>query len=327
VTVVDTPGFGNSLEEEEASIEQLVDFLKDDLMYVNVFVLTFKESDKRLTLGLQSMMKLLGRMFGSQFWKFSVICGTQWGYDDRRVGIRNSSGYNEITWTKQINKLLTGLQGNPTDLPSVFIDTFYDVGPSQFATIKFRENTARLLHYGIEKKEPFQCKDIEIARSEILEQQKRLSEMTQIVNKMEQEKQNLMMTLEMMKHRNFLLEKSNEDLSLAAMSTMSPLQDKHDSGRMSHSTSSLVIVSLIILVLGLVTGVGLTTWYNHACNEVDQNYSLDSKMDEKDRSRIRREPDDISDTFEEYLEKSNMLSHQERDEHYFLPNSQKSDFV
>ena len=83
VTVVDTPGFGNSLEEEEDSIEQLVDFLKDDLMYVNVFVLTFKESDKRLTLGLQSMMKLLGRMFGSEFWKFSVICGTQWGYDDR----------------------------------------------------------------------------------------------------------------------------------------------------------------------------------------------------------------------------------------------------
>ena len=52
-------------------------------MYVNVFVLTFKEADKRLTLGLQSMMKLLGRMFGSQFWKFSVICGTQWGYDSR----------------------------------------------------------------------------------------------------------------------------------------------------------------------------------------------------------------------------------------------------
>ena len=62
VTVVDTPASGNSLEEEEASIEQLVDFLKDDLQYVNVFVLTFKESDKRLTRGLQSMMKLLGEI-------------------------------------------------------------------------------------------------------------------------------------------------------------------------------------------------------------------------------------------------------------------------
>ena len=93
-----------------------------------------------------------------------------------------------------------------------------------------------------------------------------MTEMTAIVTQMEQEKQNLMMALEMMKHKNFLLEKSNEDL--AAMSTMSPLQDRHDTGRMTHSTTSLVIVCLIILVLGLVTGVGLTTWYNHACNEV-----------------------------------------------------------
>ena len=83
------------------------------------------------------------------------------------MGIRNSSGYNEVSWTGQINKLLTGLQGDPTDLPSVFIDTFYTVGPSQFATLKFRENTERLLQYGIEKRNPFQCKDINMALQEI----------------------------------------------------------------------------------------------------------------------------------------------------------------
>ena len=37
--------------------------------------------------------------------------------------------------------------------------------------------------------------------------------------------------------------------------------------------------------------------------------------------------DDMSGTFEEYLEKSNMLCSQEGVDHYFLPNSQKSDFV
>ena len=64
---------------------------------------------------------------------------------------------------------------------------------------------------------------------------------------------------------------------------------------------------------------------------MDQNYSLDSsRLEEKDRqaSHSRREPeDDMSDTFEEYLEKSNMLCSQEGVDHYFLPNSQKSDFV
>ena len=50
-------------------------------------------------------------------------------------------------------------------------------------------------------------------------------------------------------------------------STMSPLQDRQK--RIStHSTTSLVILSLIVLVLGLVTGVGVTSWYNHACSEV-----------------------------------------------------------
>ena len=33
---------------QEANIDQLVDFLKDDLRYVNTFILTFKESDKRV---------------------------------------------------------------------------------------------------------------------------------------------------------------------------------------------------------------------------------------------------------------------------------------
>ena len=40
-----------------------------------------------------------------------------------------------------------------------------------------------------------------------------------------------------------------------------------------------------------------------------------------------RQEDEVSDTFEEYLEKSNMLCGQEGVDHYFLPNSHKSDFV
>ena len=64
--------------------------------------------------------------------------------------------------------------------------------------------------------------------------------------------------------------------------------------------------------------------------QVDQNYNLDCRLDEKDRLQVksaRDTDDDISDTFEEYLEKSNMLCSQDGTEHYFLPNSQKSDFV
>ena len=91
--------------------------------------------------------------------------------------------------------------GNPRELPSVFIDTFYDVGPSQFASNKFRENTGTLLQTGLRHKHPFQCKDIEIARSEIMEQQQRLQEMSLMLSQMEQEKQKLVMALDLVKHK------------------------------------------------------------------------------------------------------------------------------
>merc|ERR1719471_2250011 len=130
-----------------------------------------------------------------------------------------------------------------------------------------------------------------------------------MLSQMEQEKQNLVMALEMLKQKNFLLERNNENLSMA--STMSPLQDRQK--RIStHSTTSLVILSLIVLVLGLVTGVGVTSWYNHACSEVDQSYNVDRTHQEKNRlSGGVRQEEEMSDTFEEYLEKSNMLCSQE----------------
>ena len=40
----------------------------------------------------------------------------------------------------------------------MFIDTFYDVGPSDFASQQFRDNTARLLSFAADRAQPFQCK-------------------------------------------------------------------------------------------------------------------------------------------------------------------------
>jgi hypothetical protein len=266
--VVDTPGFGNSLEEEEASIEQLVDFLKDDLQYVNVFVLTFKESDKRLTRGLQSMMKLLGRMFGRQMWSYGILSATHWGYDPRHVDIRNTSGYGEEEWTGHLNRLVGGLRGDPQPLQSVFIDSFYDVGQTEFADHKFRENTEKLLQFSLERVEPFECKDIEKASLEIRVQQERLKELTRAVEMIGKEKNNLMMALEMMRHKNYLLESSNKNLSLQAMSTMSPMMARKEYSMLSHSTTSMAIVSFFLLITGLVLGVCSSSWYNHQCVQV-----------------------------------------------------------
>ena len=66
---------------------------------------------------------------------------------------------------------------------------------------KFLENTESLLQTGLRHKHPFQCKDIEIARSEIMEQQQRLQEMSLMLSQMEEEKQKLVMALDLVKHK------------------------------------------------------------------------------------------------------------------------------
>ena len=52
-TVIDTPGFGNNLVEEEKTIESLVDVLKDEIKYVHAFVIAFKQQDNRMTHSLR----------------------------------------------------------------------------------------------------------------------------------------------------------------------------------------------------------------------------------------------------------------------------------
>ena len=100
-----------------------------------------------------------------------------WGYEPKYVDIRNMSGYGEDDWTGQINKLLSGLRGDPQPLQAVFIDSFYDVSPSDFAEHKFRKNTEKLLQFALNISKPFECKDVEEAALEIKEHEERLKEL------------------------------------------------------------------------------------------------------------------------------------------------------
>ena len=68
VTVIDTPGFGDTLERDEENVEELVKILKEDLQYIHAFVIVFNGQSPRFTYGLKSMLKLFQNMFGPGFW-------------------------------------------------------------------------------------------------------------------------------------------------------------------------------------------------------------------------------------------------------------------
>ena len=46
---MDTPGLGVDLEEEEGTIDGLVNFLRNDIKYVDALVIAFKQMDNRVT--------------------------------------------------------------------------------------------------------------------------------------------------------------------------------------------------------------------------------------------------------------------------------------
>ena len=109
------------------------------------------------------------KMFGDEFWKNVIIEATHWNYHNKSIQMRNSSNPPKLEdwWTNQYNQLFKEEYGLNFDLPSVFIDTFYDKN-NDYELKKFQEETNKLYTFA-NTSNPFQCKDIKIALTEIRE--------------------------------------------------------------------------------------------------------------------------------------------------------------
>jgi GTPase SAR1 family protein len=167
VTVIDTPGFGQDRDEEMETIQNLVDTLKNEVQYIHLFIIAFKQSDLRMTYQLRAMLLLFEKMFGSHFWRNAVLEATWWNYGENSIRIRGSAipAITEETWTTTLNQELRRKLDVGYTLPSVFIDTFFDPD-SQYERDQFNLNTEKLMTLA-SNVEPFHCKDIEIALTEI----------------------------------------------------------------------------------------------------------------------------------------------------------------
>ena len=56
VTIIDTPGFGDVPKEDEKTIKGLVEWLKNEVKFVDVFVIAIPKSENRLTNSLREML-------------------------------------------------------------------------------------------------------------------------------------------------------------------------------------------------------------------------------------------------------------------------------
>lgn len=91
--------------KEQQSIEDLVEELKNNVKYVHTFLLLFNGQDPRLSMGLQSMLRTLEKIFGNHFWRNVILGVSRWGYDHRSIERRRQSEEEWITdWDMQIQK-------------------------------------------------------------------------------------------------------------------------------------------------------------------------------------------------------------------------------
>ena len=163
-TVIDTPGFGDKLVEEEKTIENLVTTLRDEIKYVHVFIIAFKQTDNRMTNALRSMIALFEKMFGKKFWDNAILEATHWnhGEDAERIRMESDPPITQNFWTSEFNRILRKEYKLNNDLQSIFIDTFHHGNDSHEKGV-FREETDSLLDYALSR-EPFECELFELIK-------------------------------------------------------------------------------------------------------------------------------------------------------------------
>jgi len=122
VVVVDTPGYGDSGGNDAGNFREMIAFLEDEVMFVNVFLIVLNAT--RCDEQLGSMFKAYHAAFGPSFLGNTMVVVTHWDMSNKARKIRTEDGVTEETyreeWTTTILKLTPGSQKYL--LPFVFID-------------------------------------------------------------------------------------------------------------------------------------------------------------------------------------------------------------
>jgi len=314
-TVIDTPGFGDQLLAEEKTIENLVTTLRDQVKYVHVFIIAFKQNDNRMTNSLRSMISLFEKMFGKKFWDNAILEATHWnhGEDAERIRMDSDPSITQKFWTDEFNRILKREYNLKKDLKSVFIDTFYHQESAHEAEV-FQNNSQVLLDYALSR-EPFECKDIEIALTEIRQLQNHIDSLV----KEEQDKKNIIQDL--IEQRNEL----QKVLNLHGLTTPSPNSQRQEGStycavNKCYTPTEFAMFGIGAIVMGTMLGVIGISWFKHQCLP-DEKEELRERQLELSRhnSLLRVAPRDFSES-KPHLESSL------RELHYMQKGTPETDF-
>jgi len=281
-TVIDTPGFGDKLVEEQKTIESLVTTLRDEIKSVHVFIIAFKQTDNRMTNSLRSMISLFEKMFGAKFWKNAILEATHWNHGAEAERIRQSSPppLTQQFWTEEFNRILKTEYNLKEDLQSIFLDTYYNQD-SELETEVFQNNSRKLFQFALSR-EAFQCKDIEIALTEIQELQNDL-------DKLKREEESKKEVIEQLTAENYLL---SETLKQFGTTTEQPISEglegqDYCSKHRCYTPTEFALFGVGTIVMGVMLGVVGISWFKYQClpDEYEEIMAQDERGDRSQHSR------------------------------------------
>merc|ERR1719495_2378711 len=146
-TVVDTPGFGDSDNNDNDLIDEMMNTLKNAVKASNVLVILISGEQQRFNSALQQMIREMEALFGKTFWANAIIGVSFWAYDSVSVAKRKHQGKTEDRFIQQWNSQLRDKFHINQTLQGVFIDAMSQVSwakddePQQIA---FQRETAKL---------------------------------------------------------------------------------------------------------------------------------------------------------------------------------------
>ena len=146
-TVVDTPGFGDSDNDDNILIDEMMDVLKNTVEGTNGIILLINGEEERFDASLQQMMREMQALFGEEFWSSTIIGVSHWAYDAKSVAQRNYTGKTEEKFMEEWNSLLREKFHIEVDLQGVFIDSWsqqpWNV-PDENQQAAFQRETSKL---------------------------------------------------------------------------------------------------------------------------------------------------------------------------------------
>ena len=124
-TVVDTPGFGDSDNEDSELIDEMVNVLEHVVKNAHTLLLLFNGEDSRIDASLQQMIREMEALFGKDnFWSHTMLGVSHWSYSQQDIYERNLTGKSEATWLADTNQFLNEEFDIGYDLDAVFIDSW-----------------------------------------------------------------------------------------------------------------------------------------------------------------------------------------------------------